>query len=86
MTFPSLFFDQTPLEGSEINASLRPILYKRLRIEGSTLRSRSLEYQAKLIQDMNDVVNDISGENGGKPLQVFIHKVSSHPIYYSLFP
>lgn len=32
-------------------ANLGPILTKRLRIEGSTLRNRSLEYQAKLVQD-----------------------------------
>lgn len=31
----------------EVN--LGPILYKRLRIQGSTLRSRSVEYQADLI-------------------------------------
>lgn len=36
--------------GAEVsNSSLLPILYKRLRIEGSTLRARSLEYQASLI-------------------------------------
>jgi hypothetical protein len=29
--------------------SLLPILYKRLHIEGSTLRSRSVEYQTNLI-------------------------------------
>ena len=30
--------------------NLAPIIYKRLHIEGSTLRSRSLEYQANLIE------------------------------------
>ena len=30
--------------------NLAPLLYKRLRIEGSTLRSRSKEYQADLIK------------------------------------
>ena len=29
--------------------SLRPILYKRLRIQGSTLRARSEDYQAQLV-------------------------------------
>jgi len=62
------------LSGTEVQANLRPILYKRLRITGSTLRSRSLQYQADLIQGMNSVVNDISGENGDKLLKVFIHK------------
>lgn len=37
--------------GAEVqSANLQPILYKRLRIQGSTLRSRSVEYQAELIQ------------------------------------
>jgi NADPH:quinone reductase-like Zn-dependent oxidoreductase len=40
-------FTQT---GSEVDSvDLRPILYKRLRIQGSTLRSRSVAYQADLI-------------------------------------
>ena len=39
------------LSGSKVNdVDIGPILYKRLRIEGSTLRSRSAEYQADLIQ------------------------------------
>jgi len=38
------------LSGSVVDSvNLAPILYKRLHIEGSTLRSRSLEYQAELI-------------------------------------
>jgi len=32
------------------SVNLAPVLYKRLHIEGSTLRSRSLEYQAYLIE------------------------------------
>jgi hypothetical protein len=32
------------------SVNLGPILFKRLRIEGTTLRSRSLEYQADLIK------------------------------------
>ena len=31
------------------SVNLGPILFKRLHIEGSTLRSRSLEYQADLV-------------------------------------
>jgi hypothetical protein len=39
-----------PLLGSEVKSTnLQPILYKRLRIQGSTLRSRTAEYQADLI-------------------------------------
>ncbi|OJA12286.1 hypothetical protein AZE42_12810 [Rhizopogon vesiculosus] len=38
------------LSGSEVpSVNLGPILYKRLRIQGSTLRSRSVEYQTELI-------------------------------------
>ncbi|KAI0313244.1 hypothetical protein OF83DRAFT_1142337 [Amylostereum chailletii] len=38
------------LSGSEVaKVDLGPILYKRLRIQGSTLRSRPLEYQAALV-------------------------------------
>ncbi|CAO3643299.1 unnamed protein product [Cunninghamella echinulata] len=36
------------------NANIGPILRKRLRIEGSTLRSRSVEYQANLCQQVYD--------------------------------
>lgn len=32
------------------SANIAPILFKRLRIQGSTLRSRSPEYQADLIK------------------------------------
>lgn len=31
------------------NFNLAPILYKRLRIQGSTLRARSEDYQAELV-------------------------------------
>ncbi|KAG5640588.1 hypothetical protein DXG03_008003, partial [Asterophora parasitica] len=38
------------LSGSDVQEfDLKPILYKRLRIQGSTLRSRSVPYQADLI-------------------------------------
>ena len=33
--------------------SLAPVLFKRLNIQGSTLRSRSLEYRSQLVQDFN---------------------------------
>ena len=37
--------------GSTVDSvNLGPILFKRLHIEGTTLRSRSLEYQADLIK------------------------------------
>lgn len=46
--FSFFFFLSSP--GPIVSSvNLGPILYKRLRIQGSTLRSRSLAYQAKLI-------------------------------------
>jgi len=37
--------------GSQVpSANIAPILFKRLRIQGSTLRSRTLEYQTNLVQ------------------------------------
>ena len=33
--------------------SLAPVLFKRLNIQGSTLRSRSLEYRSQLVRDFN---------------------------------
>lgn len=52
------------------------ILYKRLRIEGTTLRSRSLEYQTNLLQDFSKKALDkvfarCQGEDG---LDLVIHK------------
>ena len=38
-------------EGAKVTSvDLGQILYKRLKVQGSTLRSRSLEYQSELIQ------------------------------------
>lgn len=56
---------------------LGPILYKRLKIQGSTLRSRSLEYQSNLINSaaFQDVVSKITGSEGDGPMRVYIHKV-----------
>ena len=45
------------LSGTEIEkVSLAPILFKRLRIQGTTLRSRSLSYQAGLIKRSESLV------------------------------
>ncbi|KAK0189213.1 quinone oxidoreductase [Armillaria mellea] len=55
---------------------LRPFLYKRLRIQGSTLRSRSLEYQADLIAQLKvQVLGNITGREGNGPIKTYIHKV-----------
>jgi len=59
-------------EGSE----LTPILYKRLRIQGSTLRARSIAYQAKLIKRFEDEVSDkITASEGNGAVRLYIHKV-----------
>ncbi|KAF8531976.1 quinone oxidoreductase [Gautieria morchelliformis] len=65
------------LSGAEVpSLNLVPILYKRLRIQGSTLRARSQEYQAELIQRFRQSVADkLTGEDGSGPLRTFIHAV-----------
>ncbi|GJJ15390.1 hypothetical protein Clacol_009666 [Clathrus columnatus] len=65
------------LSGNEVSKlNLSPILYKRLRIQGSTLRSRSREYQADLIQRFTSTVGDkLTGEKGEGPLRTYIYAV-----------
>ncbi|THU96668.1 quinone oxidoreductase putative [Dendrothele bispora CBS 962.96] len=61
---------------SEVN--IGEILYKRLRIQGSTLRSRSIEYQADLISRFSrEVLPSLTGPNGEGPIKTYIHKVYS---------
>jgi len=58
------------------SVNLGPILSKRLHIEGSTLRSRSLEYQANLIERFKlDAFSKITGKDGDGLIQTYIHKV-----------
>jgi len=66
------------LSGSEVpSVNLRPILYKRLKIQGSTLRSRSLDYQTELINSSSfgAVADQITGAEGKGPIRTYIHKV-----------
>lgn len=62
-------------------AEITPILYKRLRIQGSTLRSRSQEYQTGLVEGFKrDVLNRIEGcstESQGERghFKIYVHKV-----------
>ncbi|KAF6755758.1 hypothetical protein DFP72DRAFT_1118328 [Ephemerocybe angulata] len=65
------------LSGAVVDSvNLAPILFKRLHIEGSTLRSRSTAYQADLIARFgNEVLDKITGEAGQGPIRLFIHKV-----------
>jgi len=62
------------LSGWDAEIDLRPILYKRLRIQGSTLRARSIDYQTELLQSMTSIINDITGEKGEGPLRTYVHK------------
>lgn len=68
------------LSGAEVpKFSLAPILYKRLRIEGTTLRSRTLEYQSKLLQEFAEkALEKVFGGCGGEKtgMELVIHKVS----------
>ncbi|GAA6049063.1 putative quinone oxidoreductase (putative) [Rhodotorula toruloides] len=56
---------------------LSQILYKRVRIEGTTLRSRSLEYQTNLLQEFSKKALDkvFARCNGDEGLDLVIHKV-----------
>jgi len=65
------------LGGSTVEVvNLRPILSKRLKIQGSTLRSRSLAYQADLIARFSrEISGMITGSEGDCPIRVYIHKV-----------
>lgn len=59
---------------------LGPLLYKRLHVEGSTLRSRDLEYQCNLVQDflksggLDKLVMGVK-EEGQDSHRLVIHKV-----------
>ncbi|KAH9950649.1 quinone oxidoreductase [Amylocystis lapponica] len=58
------------------SVNLKPILHRRLRIQGSTLRSRSPEYQADLIAKFRDeVLGSITGGAGDGLVRTYIHKV-----------
>ncbi|KAG8940619.1 hypothetical protein FRC04_005184 [Tulasnella sp. 424] len=68
-------------ESMPTDAEITPILYKRLRIQGTTLRSRSLEYQCGLVEGFKrDVLNGLEGCNTGSQgedghLKIYVHKV-----------
>jgi putative PIG3 family NAD(P)H quinone oxidoreductase len=65
------------LSGDTVEAvNLGPLLHKRLRIQGSTLRSRTLAYQADLITRFaREVLEKISGCGGNGAIRIYIHKV-----------
>ncbi|KAJ4482541.1 hypothetical protein J3R30DRAFT_3460424 [Lentinula aciculospora] len=67
------------LSGATVSQfDLSALLYKRLRIQGSTLRSRTVGYQADLIRRFtDDFLGLITGQDGQGPIKTYIHKVYS---------
>ncbi|EJF60976.1 quinone oxidoreductase [Dichomitus squalens LYAD-421 SS1] len=65
------------LSGAEVEKfNLAPILYKRLRIQGSTLRARSESYQADLVARFKkEAFDHITGASGDGKVRTYIHKV-----------
>ncbi|KAI0373786.1 quinone oxidoreductase [Pilatotrama ljubarskyi] len=65
------------LSGAEVSQfNLLPILYKRLRIQGSTLRARSEDYQAELVARFKrEAFDHITGSSGDGRIRTYIHKV-----------
>ncbi|KZT69609.1 quinone oxidoreductase putative [Daedalea quercina L-15889] len=65
------------LSGGEVEKfNLGPLLYKRLRIQGTTLRARSPAYQANLIERFRkEVLGHISGSAGDGRVRTYIHNV-----------
>ncbi|KAI0351397.1 quinone oxidoreductase [Trametes cingulata] len=65
------------LSGAEVpQFNLLPILYKRLRIQGSTLRARSEDYQAELVARFKrEAFDHITGSSGDGRIRTYIHKV-----------
>jgi len=65
------------ISGPEVVPSLdlRPILTKRLRIQGSTLRSRSADYKAEVSKRFGELLSSFTGSDGDGPIRTYIHKV-----------
>ncbi|KAI0671128.1 quinone oxidoreductase [Trametes maxima] len=65
------------LSGAEVpNFNLAPILFKRLRIQGSTLRARSEDYQADLVARFKrEAFDHITGSSGNGRIRAYIHRV-----------
>jgi len=64
------------ISGSEVSSlDLLPILMKRLRIQGSTLRSRSADYKAEVFRRFGELLSFFTGSEGPGPIRTYIHKV-----------
>jgi hypothetical protein len=58
------------------DSALIPILFKRLNIKGSTLRSRSPAYQGDLLGRFErEALGALGGEDSGMEMKVPIYKV-----------
>jgi NADPH:quinone reductase-like Zn-dependent oxidoreductase len=65
------------LSGSVLDgADLLPLIKKRISVHGTTLRARSVAYQAELINGLEKVVSDkLTGSEGDGEVRTWIHKV-----------
>jgi NADPH:quinone reductase-like Zn-dependent oxidoreductase len=65
------------LSGRELEkVHLGPLLLKRLRLWGTTLRARSVPYQADLVERFRrDAVGKLTGADGHGELKTYVHKV-----------
>ncbi|KAI0048217.1 quinone oxidoreductase putative [Auriscalpium vulgare] len=55
--------------------SLLPILFKRIHIQGTTLRSRSSAYKAQLVSTFAELVPHFTDADGAGPLRTYIHQI-----------
>ncbi|KAF7299469.1 PKS-ER domain-containing protein [Mycena indigotica] len=64
------------------SVNLATILRKRLRIQGSTLRSRTPTYQSELIARFErEILEHITGQDGPGEIKTYIHKASASVIF-----
>jgi hypothetical protein len=65
------------LSGRDLEkVDLGPLLFKRLRIQSTPLRARSVPYQVDLVERFTrDVVGKLTGAEGHGELKTYLHKV-----------
>ncbi|KAI0292649.1 quinone oxidoreductase [Multifurca ochricompacta] len=64
------------ISGSEVSSlNLRSILGKRLRIQGSTLRSQSADYKADVVRRFAPLLVSLTGSEGDGLIRTYVHKV-----------
>jgi len=68
--------------GSKKEVDLAQLLFKRLHLEGTTLRSRSLEYQSRLVQEfVKSGALDKLVKGVGKSEEEGAHRIQIHKVY-----